>query len=1484
MRFFLTTLFSLCCFIVFAQPIKVLPAALFSKGKNQVKTSLYIPGKNEILVISHQKGWIYSTKGELLRGPYILRQDGGDAWYPRVSDNGKYITYYMPGAGYLSDNDRVALFDTDSNYVTGVYELPMSSEILRTRFAGDSILLVYSRLMEFDAIALWLTRNGRMKTATLANDSVPSGVYDFAYYEKHIVAAGRYADSLTLVCAQGPEKEHYTNIILKDPGVKCHVQISKQYPYVLIGDESRNDTRIFKKIDTTFSEVAKLPSLPVIHAAAGSPETCYIIYEDTLLRPHKMVLYNSTKNEEILLPFPHLIRSDFQMEIYPERKVFTASHPTDGTIRAYSLETGLPVWVTEPLIPSTEEKTESKASEDNSLFRVMIKQGSENVTASWLDAQANQLLLVKDNNKLITVDAESKCAVRFEQFYKDKGRVVDVKMVPGNRHIVYTEEKWEIDEDDSDNRDWKKTLYQYPYSYKVYDRQQSKPVFELQAREPQGIYIISDSLIAWAANGYLTETDSLRVYDLYTGRTTTVQPAPGRAINKLKATRYDGHTYFMAVSYDDQLIVSNDEGKELFTTPVIDVMFEEATFVKQSPYVYIKTQNKGEQNRLYKLTMDSLAGIRTFPKNIDILASSANSSGCYFLTRWTAKRKTGSVYQFRMFEMLSGKIQFIDSTDNSEGSFGDFELHPEQGYYLNNTLNIFTWHDLNTGTAFREFGRNGPTITSLVYSPDGRYLAAANPRGKVLLWDLGTGKETKTLTVGREGYITRLAFSGDGKYLAAASGDIWETATGKNVVSVTDRSIWDVNSIDFSIDGKRIISGGACIISWDAEDGSKLVYQQRPGREDMDTTKLCWNPNGCVSADYALMVQSTAFHPNSRDFVTGNRGGIVQLWNTETKKMSEYRVLEYVPGQPDRDVYDIRFTRDGKYIIAVQRRMIYRMDASTLKVLDSLLLPENDQVLAIDMGFADNQFGCITSRMNSRLLQIRDLSSLQLLREFKADGANFNKVTFSPNGKHAATSSEDGFCTIWDLHTGEPAVYLSTIGEYGNIMVTKDNYYMASKSALEGVTFFREGNFYSFDQFDLYLNRPDIVLGRLGYASPELVNFYRNAYYKRLKKSTGKVEDSIPATSIPGLNLLNRKSIPPVTRSGKLNMQLVVTDSLSTSGFVRISVNGNLVSELPVLNTDNNMVNLSDSVVLGQGTNNIEAVYRSSSGLESHKQKLIINYNPAKKEIPKTWFIGIGVSKYADKSMDLKYPVKDVRDLAAAFKKKYPGLIIDTLLDGNATREKILAIRDKLMQTSVNDRVIISFNGHGLLSDSLDWYFGTHDIDAAKPAMRGLAYTDMENILQGIPARQKLLLMDACHSGEVDRESDITISNQATDMDNTVVATNRGLIKNKGGVGLQTSFELMQEMFANLNNGNGATVLSAAGGMEYALESDTWKNGVFTYSILQALRDPATDENSNTKISVKELKKAVFDKVKTLTGGRQKPTSRVEVLDDWEIW
>jgi len=100
-----------------------------------------------------------------------------------------------------------------------------------------------------------------------------------------------------------------------------------------------------------------------------------------------------------------------------------------------------------------------------------------------------------------------------------------------------------------------------------------------------------------------------------------------------------------------------------------------------------------------------------------------------------------------------------------------------------------------------------------------------------------------------------------------------------------------------------------------------------------------------------------------------------------------------------------------------------------------------------------------------------------------------------------------------------------------------------------------------------------------------------------------------------------------------------------------------------------------------------------------------------------------------------------------------------------------------------------------------------------------------------------------------------------------------------GKLGLSNSFQLMQELFANLSRGSGAVVISAAGGVEYTYEDQQWQNGVFTSCVLEGLKTRHADLNKDGEIRVSELKDYVTEKVQKLTQGRQTPTSRRENLE-----
>jgi hypothetical protein len=325
---------------------------------------------------------------------------------------------------------------------------------------------------------------------------------------------------------------------------------------------------------------------------------------------------------------------------------------------------------------------------------------------------------------------------------------------------------------------------------------------------------------------------------------------------------------------------------------------------------------------------------------------------------------------------------------------------------------------------------------------------------------------------------------------------------------------------------------------------------------------------------------------------------------------------------------------------------------------------------------------------------------------------------------------------------------------------------------------------------------------------------------------------------------------------------------------------------------DTSSIIINAAVPLTPGNNRIKFYFTNKAGASSYKETIDI-YSTASAKAQKTWFIGLGVAQYADTSNNLIYSAKDIRDLAKRFKEIYPDLIIDTLLNKQVTLKNIDGLKKRLQKISVTDRVIMAVTGHGVLSNQLDFYYATYDMNFKKPEEKGLPYDQLEQILNETAARQKLLLIDACHSGLVDKDNVVNAKSVIIGEDSAKGEINiketRGIKPNvTQPVDEANTFSLMQNMFADFSNDNGIIVISAAGGLEYAFESPRWNNGVFTYSVLKGLSGEADleDESGYTdkKISVQELMKYVSSKVPELTKGKQQPASRRENLEfDWII-
>jgi hypothetical protein len=151
---------------------------------------------------------------------------------------------------------------------------------------------------------------------------------------------------------------------------------------------------------------------------------------------------------------------------------------------------------------------------------------------------------------------------------------------------------------------------------------------------------------------------------------------------------------------------------------------------------------------------------------------------------------------------------------------------------------------------------------------------------------------------------------------------------------------------------------------------------------------------------------------------------------------------------------------------------------------------------------------------------------------------------------------------------------------------------------------------------------------------------------------------------------------------------------------------------------------------------------------------------------------------------------------------------------------------------------------------------------------------------------KKILLIDACHSGEIDKDEEaITSTTEVEEGDVKFRNVGNSVTQKKSHLGLQNTSELTKSLFADLRKGTGATVISSAGGMEFAMESSQWKNGLYTYCYINGLQSKAADLNKDGVIMLSELQQYVATQVTQLSIGKQQPTSRIEnnVLD-WRVW
>ncbi len=781
-------------------------------------------------------------------------------------------------------------------------------------------------------------------------------------------------------------------------------------------------------------------------------------------------------------------------------------------------------------------------------------------------------------------------------------------------------------------------------------------------------------------------------------------------------------------------------------------------------------------------------------------------------------------------------------------------LSPDGQYFLTGgqSGNVFRLWSISRGEQAGKLNvqKNPLKDTWAAITPDNQY--ALSTGNSLTLWDLSKGREirkldeTKTICVSSftpdGGKIATLA---EGTNLLGATRytlSIWDTATWKNIArfKMTFSDFDFPTTLALSPDGKYALLGNRAnfngdMIILDAVTGESLkkVPASRGFLKSLKKA-VTDDPFLKVTASEGYMqgaVLSIAFSPDGQYALTGGLDNTVRIW--EIPSMNQLKKIEAhtAEGAMQKGVLFVAYSPDGKYFLT---------------------------------GGGDG------------LLKMWDASSRQEIRRFGSitgDPVTTHGVSYAaflPNGKQIISAASDGAVRIWDMVTGrEVALFLGfEDGEW--LVTTGEGYYNASGKGAQYLKVKYEENGYTIDQFYNVFYRPDIVAAKLnGQDIRKLVSLtmkdarkYPPPVIRSIKKSSGsspsrakvcyKIEDA--GGGIGEVRLFHNGKL---VRSGAYEREIdpaspgktKPADSGSQGIFARVKgiFKKDKTPNTPPVNkprakAPENCLEI-DAI---NGVNEVSVTAFNNNNSIQGDMKTVRFKSKTPADDPQLYILSVGIDRYQDRSLKLKYAVKDARDIVDKLRIKAASLFkaqnihCETLTDEKASKANVIRAIDSLAKTiKPQDSFILFAGGYGVLSQD-QYYMLTHDFNGQINMDSMISSSEIEEMSGKIKSTSQLFIFDTCHAGAMD-------------------AMVSGLYN------ARMSF-LARKM--------GLNIYASAGDQRAALDG-YGSNGLFTHVLLEGLDNrkevPRGKEGKVTVVSLGEYVKKAMTNLPGEAGYRQTP-------------
>ncbi|MBT31266.1 MAG: hypothetical protein CMO01_16550 [Thalassobius sp.] len=834
----------------------------------------------------------------------------------------------------------------------------------------------------------------------------------------------------------------------------------------------------------------------------------------------------------------------------------------------------------------------------------------------------------------------------------------------------------------------------------------------------------------------------------------------------------------------------------------------------------------------------------------------------------------------KTWDIVSGEMLY--NLPDNLGNSNSFSYSVDGRYIISGGLNhqINMWRSQN-GKLLKSFPTKLSWISSVVYNPEGNIIACGNELEQTVVLNVEKGEMICKLT-GYSKKITGLSFNSTGDKLAIVNDGkdiiLWDMPSGKIYQKLQGHK-GDIRSIAFAPNGNEILSGSA--------DKTAVVW-----KSDKDG-----NNNRHIFKAHRKGIFSVAYHPSGKIFASGSADGTVILWERDT-----YRSIDTLFGNTKayyEPAWNLDFSPNGKFLLSAGHNSLLKVWDITSGNLIAKAKANEGAVRAVKTSH-DGQFiftagfdksikkwsgnGSIINEFNGHKDEVlclalhpkknilasgsRDKSIIlwdtetgKKLYELKSHDADVNQISFSPDGKYLVSGGDDSRITLWDLAKMRELATL-IIMENGEdyVIVTQRGYFEGTIEGIKNALHYVNGS--EVIPLESYFEKfytPELWSRIINGEDPNDMEF--NIF--EFVNIPNDIEFADPVSVNKHLRF-DTKTRSYTSSNEKVKIVSETIDNGGGIDEIRVYQNGKLIyttgTEYKNRPEDGETVEIEVDATLIEGENRFSTMAFNNERTESMHDIMNIVYDSPYKPQANLHVVCIGINEYLNPNYKLNVAKTDASEFISTLKhgsdKIFKNINQYEIYDQNASAVYIRSVLDSVVENAQpNDVFVFYYAGHGALAEAnanrnSEYYLIPYDVTQVygaeeQLAEKAISSSELMEFSRKIQAQKQLIVLDACQSG--------------------------GAISSFVSRGPKEQKAMMQ-----LARSAGVVLLAASGQEEFASEFEELGHGVFTYSILEAMKGNADGGLKDKKITVNELKGYLEDRVPQLSekfrGKPQYPT------------